>query len=118
MSRPAATSETGEGRRSPDAPPTRSQRKVGLFVVVANIRDAKRRKNVYDILGAAGQRVGVGAYEVALTRGAMRRLLGALGEYLSPDDRVRCYPVCAKCQKAVRMHGGGRLASLPLTFLL
>lgn len=105
-------------REPASAPDTRAQRRVTLFVVVVKLRDARRRKQVYELLAFAGQHVGVGTYEVATTAGGVRRLLSALGQHLEPEDKVRCYPVCKKCRHGVKMHGGGRLATLPVCFVL
>lgn len=89
-----------------------------LWVVVVRVADGKRRRRVDEVLRFAGERLRVGAYEVAATGAGMRRLEERVGECLGEGDLVRIYPVCARCRQGVRMWGEGDLAALPVAWVL
>ncbi len=88
-----------------------------LWVIVAEIQEASRRRRVDEVLRAAGQRTRVGAYEVATSARGMQRLERALSVDLRDGDILRIYPICGRCRERVRLHGPGELAEEPLAWI-
>lgn len=95
--------------RAEDAP---RRERTGLFVVVFNVRDAKRRARVRRLLGSFGFETSPGAFEVPTSMSGARALERAITLELQPEDMVRIYPVCARCRAGTRMWGEGELAGL------
>jgi CRISPR-associated endonuclease Cas2 len=83
-----------------------------LYVVVFNVRDARRRARIRRIVASFGFEVGPGAFEVPTSAAGARALERALSWELVPEDCVRMYPVCSRCRDQARLWGEGELAGL------
>ncbi len=91
---------------------------VGLYVVIWQVRDPARARQVREILRFAGQAVRSGVVEVAATATRMRQLQEQIGVHLRDGDTVRIYPVCRSCRRRVRLFGEGDLAGLPVVWII
>ncbi len=81
-----------------------------LWVVVYQVSDVNRARQVRDLLRYSGSGVRSCVFEIAATEHHMRRLLDRLALHLDESDHVRVYRVCQRCQASTRIFGDGELA--------
>jgi len=88
-----------------------------LFVVVLAVDDAARRRRARRVLATFGEAVGDDVFEVPATPRGMARVQRALEPELAEGDRVRIYPVCARCRDRAVAHGTDGFASVPVAWV-
>lgn len=86
--------------------------RTSLYVVVFDVRDARRRARVRRLIASFGIEVGAAVFEVPTSTAGARALERALSQELRADDNVRMYPVCGRCRAHTRIWGDGELAGL------
>jgi len=91
---------------------------MALYVVVFQVAHPGRRRRVDEALRFAGERIRTGVYEVACSDRTMARLLEEMERALMDGDVARVYPVCRRCQRGAKLHGGPALTELPPAFII
>lgn len=86
---------------------------IGLYVVVLDILEPRRRALARATMDALGVRVATNTWEVPTTSGGLQRGLKALAIDLREGDSVRVYPVCKRCRERALLYGDVELATLP-----
>ena len=91
-----------------------------LWVIAYDIADAKRWRKVFQLLKAYGKPVQFSVFECHLRDTQLRALLQKLETLIhAEEDRLHCWPLCNRCDRAVRTLGrGGRVEALPQAWIV
>ena len=69
------------------------------YVIAYDIADAKRRKNVYDLLKGMGDRVNLSVFECEVKKGGITGVRKKIKGMINPnEDVVVYYPLCLNCR--------------------
>lgn len=85
----------------------------GLYVVVLEVAEPRRRALARATLDVLGSRVANNTWELPTAPAGLRRAMAALSVDLREGDAVRVYPVCKRCREQAVLFGDVTLASLP-----
>jgi CRISPR-associated endonuclease Cas2 len=88
-----------------------------LYLVVLDVRDASRRRRARDTLRYLGTAVARDVYEIPATTPEMARLVSDLDKLLEAGDRVRVYPVCARCRSRAKRFGHTDFSEIPDAYI-
>ena len=78
-----------------------------MFIVVSyDISHDRRRARLSRELKNLGTRVQYSVFECVLEPKDIDRLQAAIERIIKPDDRVRYYPLCERCEQHVVAIGG------------
>ncbi len=80
-----------------------------LYIIAYDIPNDKRRSKVHKLLCGYGSWTQFSLFECWLSRRQLLELQAKLARLLdTQSDSVRCYPLCASCQRKVITVGGPR----------
>lgn len=86
----------------------------GLYLIVYDVMEDKRRLKVAGCLEALGERVQKSVFEAYLTPAELEKLMKRLAKLAChAEDSVRVYDLCATCRGKVRQIGHGQVSSPP-----
>jgi len=80
-----------------------------LLLVSYDITDDKRRTKVAKILEDFGERVQFSVFECELTESQRKQLQKRLKRYVTDQDSIRYYLLCAACRLKIEIFGKGEV---------
>ncbi len=72
-----------------------------LVVVAYDVISSRRRTQIAQVLLGFGDRVQKSVFECRVSASERVRMEAAVSRHLGPHDLVRCYEVCAACERRV-----------------
>lgn len=82
-----------------------------MFIVVTyDIKDDKRRANIFKTMKDFGTRVQYSVFECILTEKVLEKMIEELLRYINEEeDSIRIYYLCNGCLKQTQLFGKGKL---------
>ncbi len=81
-----------------------------FYVVSYDIPDDRKRNKIANIMLDFGKRVQYSVFERILDEKLFEKMIKRIEKIVSSEDSVRIYPLCAKCDKIVKILGSGEIA--------
>jgi CRISPR-associated protein Cas2 len=90
-----------------------------FYIVSYDIPDDRKRTRVAKTMLDFGSRVQYSVFECIINDNKLlERMVSRLNAIVSDDDSVRIYALCAKCEKVVKVLGGGQVTKDENVFIL
>ena len=89
-----------------------------FYVVSYDVPEDKRRNKIATILLDFGTRVQYSVFECIMDDKLFEKMIRRLKRVVSDEDSVRIYPLCAKCDKVIRVFGSGEITKDADVFIL
>ena len=81
-----------------------------FYIVSYDIPDDKTRNRVARILLDFGARVQYSVFECSMDDKLLEKMTQKISKVISDKDSVRIYPLCAKCEKGIKVFGRGEVS--------
>lgn len=89
-----------------------------FYIVSYDIPDDKKRGKVAKILLDFGTRVQYSVFECIMDDKLLEKMTAKLSKIISDEDSLRIYALCTRCEKAVKVLGGGEVTKDENVYIL
>ncbi len=89
-----------------------------FYIVSYDISDDRKRTRVAKILLDYGTRVQYSVFECNLDNNLLKKMTARVAKFVSEDDSLRIYTLCAKCKATVKVFGRGEVTEDKKVYIL
>jgi CRISPR-associated protein Cas2 len=90
-----------------------------FYIVSYDIPNDRKRTRVAKTMLDFGTRVQYSVFECIINEDKLlEKMVARLGAMVSDEDSVRIYALCSKCEKVVKVLGGGKITKDENVFIL
>ncbi len=89
------------------------------YLVTYDIPDDKRRTKLAKMLEDFGDRVQYSVFECILDKEHLHRMIAGINNIIiEKEDSVRVYPLCASCEKDIKIMGQGDMIKIENIYII